>query len=123
MISTCANPACNEPFHYLRGGRLYRFDAPCGHSEDVSNAVCATSSSRCAVFFWLCEECSSRLSLTFNGRETSVMPMKSPFRERARKPIVAIGEWKTSHDEAADVPQVSPLGSTATPVALDTKRG
>ncbi len=28
MISNCANPACNKPFHYLRGGRLYRFDAP-----------------------------------------------------------------------------------------------
>ena len=26
MISHCANPRCTLPFHYLRGGRLYRFD-------------------------------------------------------------------------------------------------
>jgi hypothetical protein len=27
MISSCANPVCHEPFHYLRSGRLYRFDS------------------------------------------------------------------------------------------------
>lgn len=95
MISTCANPECRKPFHYLRGGRLYRFDAasPAAYPEDVSNAVCATNSRRCAVFFWLCRECSSRLSLKFNGREVSVTPSNSPRRGTLKKSVVARGEW------------------------------
>lgn len=122
MISNCANPACNKPFHYLRGGRLYRFDAPRagGHSEDVSNAVYATSSSRCAVFFWLCKECSSRLSLKFNGRQVTVIPLQSRFRG-TRHPIVAMGEWEINHDEVTEDPKASSVGSTATP-ALSGRR-
>lgn len=122
MISTCANPACKKPFHYLRGGRLYRFDSPCpdSYSDDVANAVYATKANRCAVFFWLCSECSSKLSLKFNGREVSVMPLKAPFRGNARHPIVAMGEWEIGQDEAAG-PKVSSIGSTATPAALNTR--
>ncbi len=123
MISSCANPACNKPFHYLRGGRLYRFDAPCGggHSEHASNAVYATTASRCAVFFWLCNECSSRLSLKFNGRQVTVVPLKVPFRGNARHPIVAVGEWENNHDRATAEPKVSSFDSPATPTALDTR--
>ena len=94
MISNCANPSCNKPFHYLRGGRLYRFDAPCARnaSEEVSNAVLATRRARCAVFFWLCKDCAAKLSLRFNGREVSVMPLALPQREGG--PVVALGGWE-----------------------------
>lgn len=97
MISTCANLACKKPFHYLRGGRLYRFDAPCGRelSEDISNAVSSINSRRCAVFFWLCKDCSSRFSLRFNGREVSVTTLGSELRGYARNPVVPSGEWET----------------------------
>ena len=93
MISTCANPVCNKPFHYLRGGRLYRFDAPCPHkySDNVPNAVCATT--RHAVFFWLCRDCSSNFTLKFNGREVSISALESPASSTAQKAIVAVGEW------------------------------
>lgn len=95
MISTCANPLCKKPFHYLRGGRLYRFDAPCPHSysEDVPNAVCATT--RHAVFFWLCRSCSSKFTLRFNGREVSISTLDSPASATTQKPIVALGEWES----------------------------
>jgi len=55
MISTCANPACNKPFHYLRGGRLYRFDGrtASANRKTVANAVCSISPSHMSVFFWL----------------------------------------------------------------------
>ena len=26
MVKTCANPVCGAPFHYWRGGRLFRCD-------------------------------------------------------------------------------------------------
>lgn len=95
MISHCANPACNKPFHYLRGGRLYRFDtaSPRGYSEDVSNAVCAITPTRVAVFFWLCRECCSKVSLEFNGEKVWVKPLQGgPGRGLVRAPVVAIGE-------------------------------
>ncbi len=114
MISTCANPACRKPFHYLRGGRLYRFDSssPGNYPEDVSNAVCATNSSRCAVFFWLCRECSSRLSLKFNGREVSVMQLNTPRRGNLKKSVVARGEWMAGNAHSA-MDLVGPPAGTA----------
>ncbi len=95
MISTCANPVCKKPFHYLRGGRLYRFDAPCPHkySDDIPNAICATT--RHAVFFWLCRSCSSKFTLRFNGREVSITTLDSPASTSDRKPIVTLGEWES----------------------------
>ncbi len=95
MISTCANPVCKKPFHYLRGGRLYRFDAPYPHnySDDIPNAICATT--RHAVFFWLCRSCSSKFTLRFNGREVSITTLDLPASATTRKPIVALGEWES----------------------------
>jgi hypothetical protein len=123
MISTCANPACKKPFHYLRGGRLYRFDSPCpgAHSDDVGNAVYKTKPGRCAVFFWLCSKCAATLSLQFDGRQISVMPLKAPFRGNARHPVVETGEWKINHDPAAADPNASSVGSMATQAAMNTR--
>ena len=52
MISHCASPRCTLPFHYLRGGRLYRFDitSPSRPCADVPNAVCTLTPSRATVF-------------------------------------------------------------------------
>ena len=69
MVSHCANPNCNVPFHYLRGGRLYRFEIkspqiPCA---DVPNAICSEKPSRATVYFWMCKDCSRRFSLKFDA--------------------------------------------------------
>ena len=76
MISRCANPACNKPFHYLRGGRLYRFDGRTTSADPkvVANAVYTVSLSHMSVFFWLCKECSSKLLLRFDGSSVAVVP-------------------------------------------------
>ena len=52
MISHCANSRCTLPFHYLRGGRLYRFDitSPSRPCADVPNAVCTLTPSRALYF-------------------------------------------------------------------------
>ncbi len=114
MISTCANPACRTPFHYLRGGRLYRFDSssPGVYPEDVSNAVCATNSGRCAVFFWLCRDCSSRLLLKFNGQEVSVVPLNPTRRGDPKKSVVARGEWVAGNAHGATDLVGPPAGTT-----------
>lgn len=99
MISHCANPDCGKPFHYLHGGRLYRFDVapPNLTSEEIPNAICSIGPAQTAVFFWLCEQCSSSLSLNFDGRRVSVtlLPVSCRHR-RERAPVVAVGELKTN---------------------------
>ncbi len=79
MISKCANPACNTDFHYLRGGRLYRFDLrhPMPPQRDVPNAICAAKPRHGSVFFWLCNQCSLQYTLHFStdGR-ISVLPLQ-----------------------------------------------
>ena len=68
MVNTCANPACAAPFLYWRGGRLFRFDVkatsePC---LDVQDQICQLKPIRSSVFFWLCENCCSSLTLRFD---------------------------------------------------------
>src|ERR1041385_2867720 len=74
MISACANPDCRKPLHYLNGGRLYRFDTACSKelSGKIENALCSDGRARTAIFFWLCHECSLRLTLKYDGRRLAV---------------------------------------------------
>jgi hypothetical protein len=93
MISHCANPDCRRPFHYLRGGRLYRFDIrhPSSPCSDVPNAICNTKPSHAAVFFWLCEHCSSQYSLRFNIRTgISLIPPTDSARKLSTAPVIAV---------------------------------
>lgn len=91
-ISKCANPNCNTNFHYLRGGRLYRFDlrrpsAPC---KDVPNAICAAKPSHASIYFWLCEDCSLEYTLHFSSREgISVLPLQ---QARSRAVVAHVAE-------------------------------
>lgn len=93
MISHCANPDCKLPLHYLRGGRLYRFDIrqPSGPCSDVPNAICSMKPSHASVFFWLCEQCSLKFSLKFNSREgLALAPLTDVVRRRGGAPVVAV---------------------------------
>lgn len=93
MISHCANPGCGMPFHYLRGGRLYRFElrAPSSPCKDVPNAICGAEPSRATVFFWLCEPCSRKFSLEFNFRDgASLRPLANAGARLGPAPVVAV---------------------------------
>ena len=52
MVSQCANPECLRELRYLRDGRIYAF------------AVSAGNGSKSLEHFWLCGECSKRMTLT-----------------------------------------------------------
>ena len=83
MISKCANPACNTVFHYLRGGRLYRFDLrrPVEPCKDVPNSICIAKPSHASVFFWLCDSCSLKYTVGFSTRAgISMLPLEQPRR-------------------------------------------
>lgn len=100
MISHCANPDCMRPFHYLRGGRLYRFDIrhPTTPCSDVPNAICGLKPSHATVFFWMCEHCSSNYSLRFNFRDgISLAPLTKPVRKHSTAPVIAVRTPRTTH--------------------------
>lgn len=93
MISCCANPSCGRPFHYLRGGRLYRFElsAPSAPCADVPNAICTSKPSHATVFFWLCRECSTKYSLHFNFRDGArLVPRADGTAEPRTAPVIAV---------------------------------
>ncbi len=93
MISHCANPACAVPFHYLRGGRLYRFDikSPTTPCTDVPNSICSEKPSHATVFFWLCKDCSSRYSLRFNCEDgVGLVPLPRPSNAPTAAPVIAV---------------------------------
>ncbi len=93
MISRCANPACNKPFHYLRGGRLYRFDGRTTSTDPkaVLNAAYTISPGRMSVFFWLCKECSSKLLLRFDGSSVAVVPAQ--LGNYSNTPVIPAGTF------------------------------
>lgn len=92
MISHCANPDCSVPFHYLRGGRLYRFEVrrPSEPCQDVPNAICSVKPYAATVFFWLCEKCCSKLTLKFTP-ESGVTLMPMPDSGRLSSGPVVVG--------------------------------
>lgn len=69
----CANPACAAAFHWLAGGRFFRFRpgelAP-------STKIDAAEEAPVVKHFWLCESCAQTYTLTFHkGRGIVVEPM------------------------------------------------
>jgi hypothetical protein len=59
----CANPACPTVFHWLIGGKFFRFSEehrdPCG-GKSSGESKCSGS---CVKHFWLCESCCNVFTL------------------------------------------------------------
>jgi hypothetical protein len=58
----CANPACAAAFHWLGGGKFFRFRAE-AVPENTDNA--GTCSMPAVKHFWLCERCSHVFRLAY----------------------------------------------------------
>ena len=71
MVNKCANPACGASFRYLRGGKLFLVDLP-RSSPGPGNGSPVTRQGRTAEYFWLCDQCCSRLTVVVdqNGKAT-----------------------------------------------------
>ena len=67
MLSKCANPACDAPFHYLHDGKLFRIDVGGGpYLVNQQRPVRKTE------YFWLCAECAVDMTLKYE-RERGVI--------------------------------------------------
>jgi hypothetical protein len=62
----CANPACRASFHWLSGGKFFRFRGSqvSGAAENL-NAISAPANSHRVKHFWLCEMCSQVYTLAY----------------------------------------------------------
>ena len=90
MVSKCANPECAATFRYFHNGKLFRLEDPTAHfhpsrshadldqtNNDDDEMRMKTHVPR-LEFFWLCDDCAGKLTLTFqNGFGVSVRPKLS----------------------------------------------
>lgn len=119
MITACANPACNRPFHYLRGGRLYRFDlrSPQFRGGGVRNAISGGGHDRTTLFFWLCKQCSASFALRFESDTgITVVPLARRREVRQRGPVVIV------HEPTGEVKQVQSPRLPSAPLLLYSVR-
>jgi hypothetical protein len=68
MVSKCANPDCAASFRYFHVGKLFRLDTS-GRPDrrrTMGEDVSSKKPLRRTEFYWLCENCSSTMTLTFN---------------------------------------------------------
>jgi hypothetical protein len=79
MIAKCANPACSTPFRYLHEGRLFRFERGVSEKGQPFLSFDATGPERSnrVEFFWLCDQCSTRMTLTYR-KGIGVTPSRVP---------------------------------------------
>jgi len=62
MLSKCANPGCPASFLYLHQGKLFRFDT----AGESTAGQRPEKSVHHVEFFWLCDECSGKLTLSYS---------------------------------------------------------
>jgi hypothetical protein len=72
MLGKCANPACDIPFRYLRGGRLFLIDLADSRAEEHVDGFDSHQPHR-TTYFWLCDDCSTTMSVAMNREGAAVI--------------------------------------------------
>ena len=62
----CANPACAAAFHWLAGGRFFRFRAGSPALSKKAQAARIAESAAVVKHYWLCERCAQACTLTYD---------------------------------------------------------
>jgi hypothetical protein len=75
----CANPACPTIFHWLIGGKFFRFSAPhcdtCAGKSNVGPSGEGKCAGNCVKHFWLCEACCNVFTLAHTEPEGVVLKL------------------------------------------------
>jgi hypothetical protein len=73
LLSKCANPACPQTLHYLRDGKIFKLELDSGFAP-------AKKGARRVEHFWLCGNCSQRLTIDWGkGKGPRVASKNSPM--------------------------------------------
>jgi hypothetical protein len=78
MLHKCANPTCPRPFRSLNHGKLFliEIDHPVALPPHGAGAIRKERSVRRTERYWLCDDCASLLTLTFQrGRGMVTVPL------------------------------------------------
>src|SRR6202048_1869116 len=69
MVSKCANPDCSAPFRYFHTGKLFRADTAFGFDRrrPMGRDAQQRKAPRRLGVFWLCEDCSGKMTLAFDS--------------------------------------------------------
>jgi hypothetical protein len=92
MLSKCANPVCSETFRYLHQGRIFQL------SPTPAMQMAAEAKGLIAERFWLCEDCSKKLTVIWDGAHAKVAPL--PEKPKVSRIVLSM-------------PGEAPLGETA----------
>lgn len=67
MLSKCSNPSCPTLFRYLHEGKLFRIELDVVTGETATFGIDPELKKpvRRTEFFWLCRECSAKMTLDF----------------------------------------------------------
>jgi hypothetical protein len=90
MLHKCANPACSNIFRRLSEGKLFQVETEYvdPSSAGKSGATRNPRGTRKVEHYWLCNECSSFLTLTFErGQGMITVPLPA---NGGRKPVTAV---------------------------------
>jgi hypothetical protein len=69
LHAKCANPACPTTFHWLEGGKFFRFRPDSSATESANNR-------QDVKHFWLCEHCSHIFTLVYDGQHGVVLTLR-----------------------------------------------
>jgi hypothetical protein len=74
LLSKCSNPFCSDTFRHLHHGKVFVLE---------SDPTVATHKSTQAEYFWLCDDCSTKMALRL-GDDRTVMTVSLPQVVRGR---------------------------------------
>lgn len=77
MLYKCANEACSAPFRRLREGKLFQVETEYLAQNQGTSAHRRTRPWRRVEHYWLCDACSTFITLTFD-RERGVITVPLP---------------------------------------------
>lgn len=74
----CANPACAAAFHWLAGGRFYRFQPGELTPTTKENTADGSEASAAVKHYWLCESCVQAYTLNYREECGVVVELRWP---------------------------------------------
>ena len=81
----CANPACPSAFHWLSGGKLFRFFSGETASESSKPHAGLPNKTHGVKHYWLCERCSNVFALGYEEGQGVILKLLWPELPAAEK--------------------------------------
>jgi hypothetical protein len=72
----CANPACATAFHWLEGGKFFRFRPDEATIDSNPSVTESTGNVHGVKHFWLCEHCSHVFTLVYDAEHGVVLTLR-----------------------------------------------